>query len=1280
MSVNGTNDDGTSDFYSVEVNNAGDRGIFDVDFGSKAQEAELVLYDPNGNFVASHRDTSDGGEDPGSAKRSRDPYLDVLFPTSGIFVVEVRRTNGHPLKYRLNVSIENHSIAPGQATNDYSSGDLDIRKTITIVGAGPDTIIDAKQIDRVFDVHPGAWLDLNNLTVTGGFAAQGGGIQVRPGGTAYVRRVQLEENFANEGGGIGNEGSISVYDSAIEQNTAFGKGGAVFDSASGFTSVYRTLIDSNRTDNQFASAIRSEGWMYVFDSTITGHNQSAGVTMVEVGNFMSLRGTTISENGDNQLVEIEPGALIEVINSTIAHNTSIDAFKSFGEMRIGDSLIVGNNGSDITLAGGTLFSWGHNLLSSVSASVQSMLDPSDRIQSNAIAFLAPLADNGGPTMTLLPLDGSLAIDGGRVSGGRISEVEPNNSRLNAQSLEESPWLGQIDNTPNVPFSSSRPHVTVQGRGDGTFDYYRFTNSYDNNVFLFDIDVDRSNGNYFDSQLFVFDQFGSLIAENDDSPVADEGSTATLDSYLEVTLAAGDYVVAVGQYSSQASNGELVGAPPRAGIEYTLHVVAELHDSVWGFGGDQRGFIRPQDGDGDGVSVSDIGAIEKTNGSIEGILYLDLDQDRVRDPNEPGIEGRTVYLDRNQNGEYDLGETFVTTSGDDPSTADFIETGRYRFDGITPGTVSVSQVLTNQFVATETGFGGLERSSLREDGSESSFGSFGPSLSGDGRFVVYAQFRNAEGSEVQYLLKDRQRDVIQLLPVPEGETGVGDGTQISGDGSTLIIGEAPSISDDGNLVTYVTRPIAPAVGVADIYLYNRSKKSLTKVSVPINGTEANGDSSEPQISADGNYITFTSDASDLVSSDFNGASDVFRYEVATGALELVSVSNPAVLGGILADVEPNNTISLAQQTDNVQWSLASDGDITDSTSIPHLTVQGTGDGTFDYYAFTVSGANVRGIFDIDYGYTGVFPGSFDTELFLYDQTGTLLDLNDDAVAGDAGSDSSLDSFIDYLFTSPGTYVVAVGRFDSFPSQGGVSGNAPDYGDTYVLHLSVEGHSLSQINPASYHPSISGDGSVITFASLSSNLIENDTNGLEDVFYVALTEQEQQANFVFNHFEREPNDGLSHSQNIDVGRWSLGPSFDITESDVLPHLSVEGSGDGTFDYYSFTVANPNSRGIFDIDYGVDLLGNRYLDTELFLYDSFGSVLAQNDDSNPWVVENGSTSGLESYLEYTFTDPGTYTIAVGRFNSTGQFGGVSGNPPQPGDFYVLQVSIEGHSYSTS
>jgi hypothetical protein len=153
------------------------------------------------------------------------------------------------------------------------------------------------------------------------------------------------------------------------------------------------------------------------------------------------------------------------------------------------------------------------------------------------------------------------------------------------------------------------------------------------------------------------------------------------------------------------------------------------------------------------------------------------------------------------------------------------------------------------------------------------------------------------------------------------------------------------------------------------------------------------------------------------------------------------------------------------------------------------------------------------------------------------------------------------------------------------------------------------------------------------------------------------------------EAEPNNLLIGSQPL--SNFSLLTNPNIESSTVIPHITVSGNGDGTFDYYSFNATTGN-RAIFDTDSG--------LDTRLFLFNgTTGELLAQNDDSNISLGGQGSNSTLDSYIDYTFTNPGPYIIGVGKYAFA-----PSGTTPNPttgvgtvpfgvGDTYILQASID-------
>jgi len=173
-------------------------------------------------------------------------------------------------------------------------------------------------------------------------------------------------------------------------------------------------------------------------------------------------------------------------------------------------------------------------------------------------------------------------------------------------------------------------------------------------------------------------------------------------------------------------------------------------------------------------------------------------------------------------------------------------------------------------------------------------------------------------------------------------------------------------------------------------------------------------------------------------------------------------NPA-LSAVINEVEPNNPIIpfFIESAFSVDpyFSSEYDADIGDvsgnnvSESSIHVSILGTGDGSFDYYSFTVISGGITGIFDIDYGSGS--GGSVDTMIALWNDKGTVLIVNDDysVSAGAGGSMSGLDSFMQYYFSDPGTYVIGVAEYSSSAGTNGWSGNVLDQLDTYTLNVAL-----------------------------------------------------------------------------------------------------------------------------------------------------------------------------------------------------------------------------------
>ena len=76
-------------------------------------------------------------------------------------------------------------------------------------------------------------------------------------------------------------------------------------------------------------------------------------------------------------------------------------------------------------------------------------------------------------------------------------------------------------------------------------------------------------------------------------------------------------------------------------------------------------------------------------------------------------------------------------------------------------------------------------------------------------------------------------------------------------------------------------------MTDVFVYDMQTKITTLVSLASDGTQGNAGSYSPDISFDGRYVTFVSEADNLVEGDINGYEDVFVHDRVTGRTTLIS---------------------------------------------------------------------------------------------------------------------------------------------------------------------------------------------------------------------------------------------------------------------------------------------------------------------------------------------------------------------------------------------------------
>jgi Ca2+-binding RTX toxin-like protein len=226
-------------------------------------------------------------------------------------------------------------------------------------------------------------------------------------------------------------------------------------------------------------------------------------------------------------------------------------------------------------------------------------------------------------------------------------------------------------------------------------------------------------------------------------------------------------------------------------------------------------------------------------------------------------------------------------------------------------------------------GQTTRVSVASNGTQANGDNATPSISADGRFVVFASSATnlVAGINGGIFLHDRQTGQTTNLVVGLGGTqgnGASSNPIISSDGRYVVFQSAAS-----NLVTGDTN------GRADIFRFDRQTGQTIRINVANDGTQANQLSSSPTISSDGRYLGFASDATNLILGDSNQAADVFVYDT-LAATEFIPVVTVAV-----------SPVSVAEDgTPNLIYTFTRDGSPTNPLTV-NYNIGGTATNGTDY---------------------------------------------------------------------------------------------------------------------------------------------------------------------------------------------------------------------------------------------------------------------------------------------------------------------------------------------
>ena len=456
-------------------------------------------------------------------------------------------------------------------------------------------------------------------------------------------------------------------------------------------------------------------------------------------------------------------------------------------------------------------------------------------------------------------------------------------------------------------------------------------------------------------------------------------------------------------------------------------------------------------------------------------------------------------------------------------------------------------------------GTTERVSVASDGTQADFSQvdFFPDfpfgrvkLSADGRFVAFESaapnlVRNDHNDSDDVFVHDRVSGQTELVSVGATSDAHGAATVlgdlsadgrlvsfVSGDvfvrdrtlgdttlvsvsddvGATINLGGA--MSADGRIVGIVSdTPASPgdSFGTLDVFVRDRSAGTTTLASVGLVAAPLPALSIEPRLSADGRFVAFVSNATNLVPGDTNDAFDVFVVDRAAMTTERVSVASDGAEGrggeasglipapaitpdGRLVAFKSTATNLVPDDTNRAADIFVHDRltGVTERVSVDSNGAQANADSGF----FSRIGISADGRFVLfDSLASNLVPNDTNgaIDIFVHDRTSGRTERVNVASNGPGGDISATEAVL-----SADGRVVAFTSGATMPGLGFVETvfvHDRSTGQTESACLASDG---TPANGSCTEPALSADGRFLEFGSSASNLVPGDTNGLNDVF--------------------------------------------------------------------------------------------------------------------------------------------------------------------------------------
>ena len=400
----------------INANNDNQSGSTDCAAGSGADQITFAVAGPivlGSSLPAIVGDLTITGPGPAAS----------ALTISGNNAVRVLKVNAG-----ARLTLDTLSVSNGLVTNDYgggvrNSGTLVVNNSriVNNISAGTSccsgggglssegvltvthSVVSDNQSSWGGGINVNGALALTDTQVNGNSASErGGGVFVYTGGQASIRGGEIFSNtapsttFGNGGGGIYNAQTLALDGVNIHDNTSAGVGGGILNT--GVMTLTRSTLSANSAANG-GSALYTTASLTVTNSTLMS-NTTGIIVYLASGTHLLSNSTVSSNNGD--AIYIGSGSAT-LVNVTVYQNTGFGLVNSMYKK----NTIIANNGGGNCLFANTGYTQGFNLSDDTSCLLNGIGD-----QQGIPVLLGLLANNGGPTLTHMPLPGSPAIDKG----------------------------------------------------------------------------------------------------------------------------------------------------------------------------------------------------------------------------------------------------------------------------------------------------------------------------------------------------------------------------------------------------------------------------------------------------------------------------------------------------------------------------------------------------------------------------------------------------------------------------------------------------------------------------------------------------------------------------------------------------------------------------------------------------------------------------------------------------------------------------------------------------